>query len=52
MDDESESEEKYPKWSGTNNRTLMAEILKDKDILHDFQVVMQSLLTGEPVLAA
>ena len=49
MDDESESEEKYPKWSGTNNRTLMAEILKDKDILHDFQVVMQSLLTGEPV---
>jgi len=49
MDDESESGDKYPKWSGTNNRTLMAEILKDKDILHDFQVVMQSLLTGEPV---
>ena len=38
-----------PSWNGTNTRTLITAITKNKDIVHDFKKIIDSKLTGKPV---
>ena len=44
-----ESNESGPSWNGTNTRTLITAITKNKDIVHDFKKIIDSKITGKPV---
>ena len=42
-------DESGPSWNGTNTRTLISAITKDKNIVHDFKKIIDSKITGKPV---
>ena len=44
-----ENSESGPSWNGTNTRTLITAITKNKDIVHDFKKIIDSKITGKPV---
>ena len=42
-------DESGPSWNGTNTRTLITALTKNKDIVHDFKKIIDSKITGKPV---